>query len=90
MPLTGVDVPHGYTATDEGFFSYCELQAAQRSSPLGGRVPPIKLYADSAGKTLIAWWYSDCGVGQGVVKPKASRPACVPTATTTGTAPTNS
>lgn len=89
VALTGVALPDGYTASGGGYFSLCEFREAERTHALGKSTPPLKVYADPTGKTVIAWWYSDCGLPEGVVHAKGARPACVTTGTT-GTAPTNS
>ncbi len=82
-PLAKANVPDGFGATGNlGYFSDCELRAAANAAPLGEPFPPIEMFSDPEGTTVIGMWYSDCGFPEGLVHPDAGRPACDTVGTT--------
>ena len=85
--LPGVDLPAGIAPTNVGYFAECDVQAASTDAPLGTPFRPIEIYDDPAGSKVIAWWYWDCGLAEGIVAPGSARPDCAPdTSATVGAA----
>lgn len=80
---TLVNTPAHFAGTEQaGYFSQCDYDAAQPTQ-LGGAFGKINIYAARTGDNVVAWWYLDCGLPDGVVAVSASRPAaCATTATT--------
>lgn len=76
--LPGVDLPAGSAPTDVGYFAECDVRAASAEAPLGTPFRPIEIYDDPVGSKVIAWWYVDCGLAEGIVAPGSPRPACAP------------
>lgn len=85
----GLVVPAEF-ANAEGvaFFSQCERQAAMGKT-LVDPSSVVKIYASQTGPKVVAWWYPDCGLPEGVFPVGTPRPAkCAVVATTAaGTSP---
>ena len=74
--LPSVDLPNGLASTNVGYFAECDALAARTGAPLGTAWRPIEVYDDPVGTNVIAWWYQDCGLPDGMVEPGKARPQC--------------
>jgi len=74
--LPAADLPAGLAPTNVGYFAECDALAARTGAPLGTPFRPIEVYDDPVGTNVIAWWYLDCGLPDGIVGPGKARPEC--------------
>lgn len=71
----GIGVPEEFTnAEGIGFFNECESRAASGAN-LGEPSSPVKIYSSPNGTDVVAWWYRDCGVAEGMVPVGAPHPS---------------
>ena len=72
--LSRISMPDSFATPDGlGWFSLCEEQNAMRH-PFGQPAEPLQIYATADGDELIAWWYTGCGLPEGLVAVGAERP----------------
>ena len=81
--LPAVDLPTGVASTNVGYFAECDADAARANAPLGTAWRPIEVYDDPVGTNVIAWWYQDCALPEGIVRPGKPRPECANTTVAT-------
>lgn len=74
--LPSVDLPTGLAPTNVGYFAECDASVARAGAPLGTPFRAIEVYDDPVGTNVIAWWYQDCGLPDGIVGPGKARPVC--------------
>lgn len=77
-----IDVPAKYlNAQGTAYFSQCEHNAA--IAKFGQPATRVNIYASSTGSDVIAWWYPDCGMPEGVYAVGTPHPAkCADVGTT--------
>jgi len=61
----GINVPAQFRSGQEmAFYTRCEEQAA--TGKFGEPASRVKIYASQTGTKVVAWWYPDCGMPEGV------------------------
>jgi hypothetical protein len=84
-----IDASEASAGTEgRAYYSECELLAARpaRLTDPWGR---INIYAARTGGEVVAWWYQDCGIPEGIVAVGSDRPkVCGARDTTAATAAT--
>lgn len=84
---SGIAVPEEFTNEDGiAFFSQCEEQAAM-GKILGEPALLVKIYSSETGSDVVAWWYPDCGMPEGVFPVGTPHPAKCAEVSTTAAAP---
>jgi hypothetical protein len=86
-PRFQIAVPSQFlNAQGAAYFSQCEQQAAM-GKVLGQPGTRVKIYDSQSGSKVLAWWYPDCGMPEGVYAVGTPHPArCVSVATTASAA----
>ena len=84
---SGIDVPAQFlSAQGTAFFSECEHRAALGTS-FGQPASRVNIYASETGSKVVAWWYPDCGLPEGVFPVGTPHPAKCSEVGTTAAAP---
>jgi hypothetical protein len=69
-----IDVPAKFkNAQGTAYFSECEHNAA--IVEFGQQATRVKIYASQTGSEVLAWWYPDCGMPEGVFSVGTPHPA---------------
>lgn len=79
--------PQFLNAQGTAYFTQCEERAAM-GKLLGQPASRVKIYASQTGARVLAWWYPDCGMPEGVYAVGTPHPAKCADVGTTATAAT--